>query len=193
MPISIDGSGTIAGVSVGGLPDGTVDTDTIADAAVTAAKRGAGAILQVVEGSTSTEVTVSTTTYTDTGLSATITPTSASNKILILVSQQVLASRSSSDSGLGIRLLRDSTVIWTPVESSVGPVSSLVSAGGSISMSVWAHQHCQYLDSPSTTSAVTYKTQGRPYNTADSGAATFQAANTVENGNSRIVLMEVAA
>ena len=30
MPISIDGTGTITGVSVGGLPDGTVDADTLA-------------------------------------------------------------------------------------------------------------------------------------------------------------------
>jgi hypothetical protein len=38
MPITINGSGTITGLSVGGLPDGTVDTDSIADLAVTAAK-----------------------------------------------------------------------------------------------------------------------------------------------------------
>ena len=30
MPIGINGSGTITGVSVGGLPDGIVDTDMIA-------------------------------------------------------------------------------------------------------------------------------------------------------------------
>ena len=40
MPIAINGSGTITGVSVGGLPDGIVDTDTIAADAVTAAKVG---------------------------------------------------------------------------------------------------------------------------------------------------------
>ena len=49
MAITIDGDGTITGVSVGGLPDGIVDTDMIAAGAVTAAKRGAGAILQVVQ------------------------------------------------------------------------------------------------------------------------------------------------
>ena len=40
MPITIDGDGTITGVSVGGLPDGIVDTDMIAADAVTAAKVG---------------------------------------------------------------------------------------------------------------------------------------------------------
>jgi len=49
MPIAINGSGTVTGISVGGLPDGIVDTDMIAASAVTAPKRGAGAILQVLE------------------------------------------------------------------------------------------------------------------------------------------------
>ena len=49
MPIAINGSGTVTGISVGGLPDGIVDTDMIAANAVTAPKRGAGAILQVLE------------------------------------------------------------------------------------------------------------------------------------------------
>ena len=39
MPIAINGSGTITGVSVGGLPDGIVDTDMIAADAVTDAKQ----------------------------------------------------------------------------------------------------------------------------------------------------------
>lgn len=40
MAIAIDGDGTITGISVGGLPDGIVDTDMIAADAVTAAKVG---------------------------------------------------------------------------------------------------------------------------------------------------------
>ena len=47
MPITLNGSGTVTGISTGGLPDGIVDTDMIAANAVTAPKRGAGAILQV--------------------------------------------------------------------------------------------------------------------------------------------------
>ena len=38
MSITINGNGTISGVSVGGLPDGIVDTDMIAASAVTTAK-----------------------------------------------------------------------------------------------------------------------------------------------------------
>ena len=39
MPIQINGNGTITGISVGGLPNGIVDTDTLADGAATQAKR----------------------------------------------------------------------------------------------------------------------------------------------------------
>ena len=38
MPITIDGSGTITGLSAGGLPDSSIVTADIADAAITAAK-----------------------------------------------------------------------------------------------------------------------------------------------------------
>ncbi len=40
MPITINGSGTLTGVSVGGLPDGIVDTDMLAADAVTQPKIG---------------------------------------------------------------------------------------------------------------------------------------------------------
>ena len=51
MAIQINGNGTITGISVGGLPNGIVDTDMLADGAATAVKRGAGSPLQVVQSS----------------------------------------------------------------------------------------------------------------------------------------------
>ena len=41
MPITINGTGTITGISAGGLPDACITTDDIAANAVTAAKLGA--------------------------------------------------------------------------------------------------------------------------------------------------------
>ena len=38
MPVTINGDGSITGLSVGGLPDGSVDADTLASNAVTTAK-----------------------------------------------------------------------------------------------------------------------------------------------------------
>ena len=42
MPIAINGSGTLTGISVGGLPDGIVDADMLAANAVTAGKLASG-------------------------------------------------------------------------------------------------------------------------------------------------------
>ena len=109
MPISISGSGTITGVSVGGLPDGIVDTDMIAANAVTATKRGPGSILQVVQTTKTDVFTTNTTSYSDiTGMSANITMTSSSNKVLIMVQQQIVG----ADAGTGIKLVRGSTDIF---------------------------------------------------------------------------------
>ena len=44
MPITINGNGSITGLAVGGLPDGSVDADTLASNAVTTAKIASGAV-----------------------------------------------------------------------------------------------------------------------------------------------------
>ena len=48
MPITIAGSGTITGLSAGGLPANSITSANIADNAVTSAKQGSGAVLQMV-------------------------------------------------------------------------------------------------------------------------------------------------
>ena len=51
-----------------------------------------------------------------------------------------------------------------------------------------------YLDSPSTTSSVTYKTQGRPYVTTNGSRMIFQySISTTVDGRSDIILMEIVA
>ena len=47
MPVTINGNGTIAGLSVGGLPDGTVDADTLASNAVSSDKLPTSSVLKV--------------------------------------------------------------------------------------------------------------------------------------------------
>ena len=85
MAIQINGSGTITGISVGGLPDGIVDTDMIANNAVTNAKAtgiAGGKVLQVVQSLNYSRAEVNSSTFTATHSTISITPTAANSKIL---------------------------------------------------------------------------------------------------------------
>ena len=92
MPIAINGSGTLTGISVGGLPDGIVDADMLAANAVTAGKLASGVggkVLQVVYDQKTDTASNDLATATwwsiyNAGLQVSITPSSASNKILLM-------------------------------------------------------------------------------------------------------------
>ena len=129
-----------------GIPSGYTSAQV-----VQAVPTGVG-VLQVVTGTTSTQVSTSVASFVDTGLTATITPTSASNKILVVVTQNGgVKTAGNVDNGINIKLLRDATDIQT-FGSNVGYTNSLLSLyTGTIST--------QFLDTPNTTSATTYKTQ----------------------------------
>ena len=151
-----------------------------------------GKVLQVVHGSTSTETNIQSTTYADTTLSASITPSSTSSKVLILISQQgKLRLFATDELNSEMRILRDSTVIYTKgithtTRSGEGAVGAN-DDGSSVAI--------QYLDSPNTTSAITYKTQGKVDTTTPNNARiTFQSisSNNSVSGSSEITLMEVS-
>lgn len=146
----------------------------------------AGRILQVVYADYSTAVTVTSTTYTDTGLSATITPKSSSSKILVLVSQLANTYRSTNEAGSAMKLLRGSTVIFTPDTSDTS--SMYMYFPGTTMAQIMTRITLNYFDSPATTSATTYKTQGRPYATGSGGTVIYQNAS----GYSNMILMEVS-
>ena len=142
-----------------------------------------GNVIQVVSGSTSTQVNVASTTYTDTGLTASITPSSTSSKILIIISQNAGTDRDNNSGAMSMKLLRDSTNIQSQVY--VG----FIEAGGSSAVKNVGPWSITHLDSPSTTSSVTYKTQGIITNTSNNGTARFQW----DSGVSHITLMEISA
>ena len=182
MPISINGSGTVTGISVGGLPDGIVDTDMIAATAVTAAKRGPGTILQVVNAKTSTAVANSTDTFADNGMTANITPLFASSKILIQANVNGAHVTTANLNQMQLRLLRDSTVIGT-FGTEVGHSNGALAQNG-----VGTGGATSYLDSPNTTSQITYKVQQRKRLTS-----TFTVTSQYASAESYITLYEVSA
>ena len=132
-----------------------------------------GSVLQVVNTNTSTSVANAGSGWADTGIVATITPSSTSSKILILVDGQGFEINQTSI-GFATRLLRGSTSL-----SEFNQTASYAYANNTTNVGI------NYLDSPSTTSATTYKVQ-----VIRSGAA--GTANAQANGSmSTITLMEI--
>ena len=107
MPVTINGSGSITGLAVGGLPDGSVDADTLATNAVTTnkiangaavgTKLGSGSIIQFVVGSgggnqasggCNATASGTTTTNTNDVIDAymTFTPLLSTSTIFVLIS-----------------------------------------------------------------------------------------------------------
>lgn len=158
---------------------------------------GTGKVLQVVSTAKTDTFSASVTgpTFTDiTGLSASITPVDTSNKVLIMVSMQVATSATTVP--FMAKLVRDSTDIFigdaasSRIQASAHEQSTQLYTMGSINLI--------YLDSPSTTSATTYKVQG----TAGATTSTYTIyvnrtdtdtdANTFARTASSITLFEIS-
>jgi hypothetical protein len=155
---------------------------------VWAAPAGGGNVLQVVQATYGTATTIASTTLTDTGLSATITPSSATSKILVMYSGNVRLQASQSDScGLKSAIIRGATKIlgWDNNYTSISVVS-IVGVGLNVLGEIVA---TNYLDSPSTTSATTYKIQMAAHDTTNSGQVIAQFGSN----EATLILMEIGA
>jgi hypothetical protein len=125
------------------------------------ARLPAGTVLQVVQTVKTDTFTTTSTTYTDvTGISVSITPTSATSKILVFANLN--ASVTATDNYFAFQLVRGSTAISigdTAGSRTVGSVGSALIAGTG-SANYILPMAINFLDSPATTSATTYKIQG---------------------------------
>jgi hypothetical protein len=134
----------------------------------------AGCVLQVVSMNTNTPVSWSNTEQS-TGLTLAITPSSASNKILVIVNNNGMQSYSSS-SGVSYYVYRGGSLVYI-IGNYYGYPSSAYGAGAQAS----------FLDSPATTSSVTYDIRFQ---------RTIGAGGGVVNGDSSrsfLTLLEIAA
>lgn len=115
----------------------------------------AGAILQIKQTVKTSSFSSNSASFVDvTGLSVAITPASASNKILILLNSYL---SQTAQNAAAMNLLRDSTLLLQGDED--GSVKRSTAAGlmdGGIRLNAVS---IAYLDSPNTTSEVTYKAQ----------------------------------
>jgi hypothetical protein len=115
----------------------------------------AGGILQVVSGFTNTEIsTTAVDTWVSSGLTASITPRSTSSRILIIASQNIGidGTTTAQDQQFNLGIFRDSTLIFGILgfdDSRFNPVVDAAYRAG-----------ISFLDSPATTSTITYSTRG---------------------------------
>jgi hypothetical protein len=173
---------TVASINASGLYTSTGNLLITQANQIGTAALPTGTVLQVVQGTTTTETILTSSTFTDTNLTATITPTSATSKILVLVNQAGCG-KETGNTYLLLRLLRNSTVISNFERFGGGNSSSSPNGIGSCSV-------C-FLDSPSTTSAVTYKTQlASAFNIS---LVFVQGRTSGVSSESSITLMEIAA
>jgi len=172
------------------IDSGTFD---VASRGITKGSMPAGSVIQTVSSTKTDTASTASTTAVDTGLSVSITPTSASSKILIIVTINMghsdfgvkrtyfkLAGGNSASyiGGAGASGHTDAFAVC----HRAGDGYSMVTATGS------------YLDSPATTSAITYKLQWM-VETAASTAYLNRPASEDSNGSrtaSTITVMEIA-
>jgi hypothetical protein len=164
MSITLSGDGSITGLTSTGIS--------------AVQNLPAGSVLQVVSASYNTEVSTTSTSAVDTGLSASITPKFSTSKILVIVSQGYLVPINNGNCIIATGIVRNSTSILLSTRS-LANYSSNYSAG---------YVALNYLDSPATTSATTYKTQF--YNNGNGGQTML--AQWAGSQPSVITLMEIA-
>jgi hypothetical protein len=201
-PTIVDAKGDIiaatAADTVARLAVGANNTVLTADSATAtglkwAAAAGGGKVLQVVSTTKTDTFTKTSASYEDiTGLSVTITPSAATSKILVMVALN--GSGVVASSFANYQIVRDSTAIAigdtagsrvTATGILYGSVTGVTSFGGG-----------NFLDSPSSTSALTYKVQ-LGINTAGN-AYINRAATDTDSANftrmvSSITVMEIGA
>jgi hypothetical protein len=137
---------------------------------------GAGGVIKIVQDTYNTESSTANTSYTETGLSVNITPTSSSNKVLVLFNLPL--QKAASNLRIATALHRGGSNIYnTNLESCFNNASSQATETVS----------GMFLDSPATTSQVTYDVRVK----VSSGSGTFYWA--VSGCVCTITAMEVSA
>ena len=177
--VTPDGSVTTAkivddAVTSAKISDGTiVNGDINASAGIDGSKLGTNAIKNVVTSLSRISDSTSNTTYTDTGMSASITPSSTSSKILIMV--HLVVQLAGSRSRYTIHSSATNGTLHGASDEGFVALEGNTNANRNVAF--------HHVDSPNTTSSVTYKVQH--LNTG--GSSTF----LVNDNPQEITLLEI--
>ena len=162
MPITLNGDGAISGLTATGIS--------------AVQNLPAGSVLQVVQSESTTQVTVNnTTTFSSLSLSASITPKFTTSKILVILS---VAVRATGAAIVGVKIQRGGSDIKT-----YGFVTHLNS-----NIAITSSNSMVYLDSPASTSSLTYSVLGN----SNQASSTFQFSDGAGTQISSITLLEIA-
>jgi len=141
---------------------------------LTAIQQPTGSVVQVAQGTSSTQISTTSSSFVTTGLTTSITPLFSASKILVLVS---LPTQNASGTTAFFTIYRNSTNLGLGTYSAL---SQTIAA----SSTLYTNQSMIYLDSPSTTSSTTY--------TAYMSAFASQTIYAMQNNvGGTITLMEI--
>ena len=150
---------------------------------------GGGGIIQIKQTFLNTATSTTTSgSFTDiSGMSVSITPKFNTSKIFVMITLGSISS--AAGISVGFRLLRDSTAVGNAADTTLQSGFTNIYEGGNGSLFSASHN---FLDSPATTSAITYKLQWR-----NSSGTTYlnrySGSSDSYNGSSTITVMEVSA
>ena len=179
--VSLAGNASGTGIFTIASPNSNIDrTLTLPDETGTLAVQGGagvGKVLQVVQaGAGVANFSTSSTSFQATGWTTTITPSSATSQILVLFNfQSWQISADYTQLALyrgGVNISGSSNNTWALLASPVGFNNETMT---------------KFLDSPNTTSAITYQVYAKSFN----GNAVYLGDNSY--GAPRLTLMEIAA
>ena len=137
---------------------------------MTSASVPSGSVIQVIEGTTATQVLTTSSSYVTTGLTLTITPSSASSKMLVSFSTPADAVSGTTHTGGDFTIYRGSTDILSRGGDTFYSNINSINLAGYAAMSK--------LDSPNTASAVTYTVYFRARN----GSTTMKSQHNNSQG-----------
>lgn len=180
--LAVTGASTFVGIPSGPTAALNTNTTQLATTAFVANEvAGISTTGRIVQSVSSTSTTVFSTTsgsFVTTGHTASITPSSASSKILCLVTAEL--AQTSTNLNTHMTLFRDSTNL----AGSGNAFCNVLSSAGNI----YANAAINFLDSPSSTSALTYSTRIL----VNGGTGVYNAGGTgVTAGVASIVLLEI--
>ena len=195
MPITINGSGTLTGISTGGISD---------TKAVAIAAQPAGSILQMQSTLKTNYTSMNNTSFTDiSGLSVSITPQFSNSKIIVTLTCSI--GHKANEYGC-IKIVQNSSGSFADIDvgNAFNADNGSAMTPGNITTDDPTDDYGQYkvftgsctiIHTPGTTNAVTYKAQYKTNYSSSYGIyinRSWDTANTIRSqGTSSITVMEV--